>query len=409
MSSIGFDPGAFAAGAHIGANMTNGLMGFADPGDSSNGPNNDPNTGAPMTLLQRFANARQAQNDGGVEQLQANATKAKALRGVLSAYADAMDDDDAGAALKAKAHTMGLGDLEGFIQGQTATQAADLNAAKTGRYDALAAAAKADQDQQAQKVAAMRDYFTGLDAKLNPPTDLDGAPMRTAADAEALKAFSPADRVQIGLLAKIARSNPQGLPAAAEAMKSFAPTGGQTQDADSFFKPTDSPVDDLSKYGLPNTYRIKTGKNTSQVVIGGQNAGDAVTITDDNGDVKGYGLRTKNGVTPIKTDDMTESQRQNLIQKHVTAMDTLTTQAAKITAAAQNPASVSNIVAQINDRMDTHKQAIAGLQGKGGAPGKPAAAGKPSAVDVTYLAQHPEMKEMFEQKFGKGSAAKYLP
>ena len=113
MANIGFDPGAFAAGAAMGGNLDNTILGMfrGGAGQINGGANADQAPGIGDRLLSGLQS-----NQEGYENFEAQASKAKALRAVIKAYAQDEPDPDKQAAIIAQSHTAGLGELEGIVQ-----------------------------------------------------------------------------------------------------------------------------------------------------------------------------------------------------------------------------------------------------------------------------------------------------
>jgi len=110
-------------------------------GMAGGGQNQD--TGAPTTGIgARLLNGVKAM-DEGYANYAADATKAKALRQVVAAYAQDEPDPDKQKNIVNFSHTAGLGDLEGFVAGHAALQGAHKAAADIGLEQAQTQEAQA--------------------------------------------------------------------------------------------------------------------------------------------------------------------------------------------------------------------------------------------------------------------------
>ncbi len=108
-------PNLEAAGTSIGQTLGGFVNGFANPQQVVNG---DGTNGTP-TFAQRWAAGAQGAQEG-VKDYTADADKARALRQVVKAYAQDEPDPDKQKQIIAASHSMGLSDLEGFVQGHAA-------------------------------------------------------------------------------------------------------------------------------------------------------------------------------------------------------------------------------------------------------------------------------------------------
>ena len=134
---------------------------------------NNPTTGQPNTTGERLMNGVKAGDEGFFKEnndYQADASKAKALRQVVTAYAQDEPDPDKQQNVVNFAHTASLGDLEGYVQGHVnkmtaAKQAADIQEQQgRGEYYKSFAGLK-DQMAQNDKAggAFMSDFMTTPD------------------------------------------------------------------------------------------------------------------------------------------------------------------------------------------------------------------------------------------------------
>jgi len=126
----------------------------------------------------------------------------------------------------------------------------------------------------------------------------------------------------------------------------------------------------VDKTSLPGASIVKTKRGNEFQIV--PNAPDttqgAQAVKDTDGSVLGYRVPTGNPKTPFaftKTADLTEDQRDNLVQKHMAAIPPLLSQ---YNAAVQQ--GNTNAASAFNDMIGEHRDAIAGLKAPGGAATK---------------------------------------
>jgi hypothetical protein len=191
---------------------------------------------------------------GGVlEKWGEHAAKAKALRNVVKAYAG---DDDTGKALVARADTMSLPELEGYVQGQAAQQQMKLMQARLADY-------AAQTEYRKQQVADEQSAGAFLQNYLNAP-----APVADTAQARmgyaAANTPNMSGRVLPKVLDSLARwqqvANPDGAEVApketvvAGKKVIFNPRTGNFQTVDDSLDPQPVQDEDGNLYGhqVPN-------------------------------------------------------------------------------------------------------------------------------------------------------------
>jgi hypothetical protein len=161
------DEVAFQGGRGLG----NFLQGFIAPMTTQDAGGN----AEPPTFAQRWLSGQRATAEGGRDYV-ADADKAKALRQVVAAYAQDEPDEDKQKQIVAASHSMGLGDLEGFVQAHASRmsdmkQKADIAEQwARGDYYKDFAAARQQQAQDGQTTGAFLQNYLTAPKEVDPDT-----------------------------------------------------------------------------------------------------------------------------------------------------------------------------------------------------------------------------------------------
>lgn len=183
-------PNLDAAGQQLGQTLGGFAAGFGNPQQVVNGDG----TNGPITWAQRFAAGGQGALVGAKDYT-ADAQKAKALRSVVQAYAQDEPDPDKQKQIVAASHSMGLADLEGFVQQHAARMADQKTQADIQEQQARASYLKSYGDQREQQKADdatagqfLQNYLTapkttdedtGDDVDMSPQERLQWAAKKT--------------------------------------------------------------------------------------------------------------------------------------------------------------------------------------------------------------------------------------
>ena len=168
MDPINYAPLMAQVGANAGKTVGDWTAGFGNGANLNNGGQGG--------FVNRLAAAGQSVTQGYGDYA-ASAQKAKALRQVVAAYAQDEPDPDKQKAVIGFAHTAGLADLEGYVQGHVAQmtaqkQQADIaeQKARGGYYDAFAQQRQQQAEDDQSVGQFLHNYFTA-------PKDEDGEEM----------------------------------------------------------------------------------------------------------------------------------------------------------------------------------------------------------------------------------------
>jgi len=224
------------AGAMAGQGMGNFISGAMLPDSSAPG-----DTGQPATIADRLFNGMNSAQNGGIEKVVAQANQAKALRSVIGAYADAMPDEDQAAALKAKSHVAGLGELEGMVQGFAVQQQQQLNASKIADYQSQIQERQDKQDLADQEAGGLARWAQTMDGQINGgatvdhdsgrlmPADEDNEAEPADGGASPMADFTPQQRQQFHAIAQMGAANPRlAAPLLRNLFQQFGPGASKT-------------------------------------------------------------------------------------------------------------------------------------------------------------------------------------
>ncbi len=287
-----------------------------------------------------------------LEGVSADAKKAKALRGALAAYAPPGDE---GKAYTDRLQTLGLADLEGESakQGVRAAQAAQArqtendNMRNAGTYmEMLARAAGLNRDNATQaRLDAGQAAVPGFAADLSaPPDNLVEAPL------------TPQQQFMRAVARHPAIVNLPGNSLVSQSLARAMAVGGEN--GETFYKPGQPGWIDPA---LANDYVVQPlGPKAGQLVPKPSALGAAVAITGPNGENLGVGLRTKNGVTPLKTDEIKPADQYKALSTQLNTLIGAQSRAANPTIAAAYQAQIDDVGQQLHGLAAGNKPAASG-------------------------------------------------